>query len=81
MKEVVQASDIMEIADISSYARENYHQINSILDFLDSCNETHFLINDSEIASVDIIGITEENVDDIEVFWIKKLVQRYLSVI
>ena len=66
MKEVVQASDIMKIADISSYARENYHQINSILDFLDSCNETHFLINDSEIASVDIIGITEENVDDIE---------------
>lgn len=66
LKEVVQASDIMEIADISSYARENYHQINSILDFLDSCNETHFLINDSEIASVDIIGITEENVDDIE---------------
>lgn len=66
LKEVVQASDIMEIADISSYARENYHHINNILDFLDSCNETHFLINDSEIASVDIIGITEENVDDIE---------------
>ena len=59
LQEVVQSSDIMEIADISRYARKNYHQINNILEFLDSCNETHFLINASEIASIDIIGITE----------------------
>ena len=66
LQEVVQSSDIMEIADISRYARKNYHQINNILEFLDSCNETHFLINASEIASIDIIGITEETVNDIE---------------
>lgn len=66
LQEVVQSSDIMEIVDISRYARKNYHQINNILEFLDSCNETHFLINASEIASIDIIGITEETVNDIE---------------
>ena len=36
------------------------------MDFLDSCNDTHLLINASEIASIDIIGITEEDVTDIE---------------
>lgn len=66
IQEVVQASDTMEIAEISSFARNNYHQINNILGFLDSCNETHFLINSSEIASIDIIGITKEHVERIE---------------
>lgn len=66
IQEAVQASDTMEIAEISSYARKNYHQINNILGFLDNCNETHFLINDSEIASIDIIGVTEDDVKDIE---------------
>lgn len=66
IQEVVQASDTMEIAEISSFARNNYHQINNILGFLDSCNETHFLINSSEIASIDIIGITKEHVEHIE---------------
>ena len=62
----MRGSDTMEIADISTYARKNYHQINNILDFLDSCNDTHLLINVSEIASIDIIGITVEDVIDIE---------------
>ena len=66
LQEVVRGSDTMEIADISTYARKNYHQINNILDFLDSCNDTHLLINVSEIASIDIIGITVEDVIDIE---------------
>lgn len=66
LQEVVQASDVMEISDISAYARKNYHQINNILGFLDTCNETHFLINNSEIASIDIIGITETDIDNIE---------------
>ena len=66
LQEVVQSSDIMEIADISAYARKNYHQINNILEFLNGCNETHFLINASEVASIDIIGINEEMVNDIE---------------
>lgn len=66
LQEVVQASDVMEISDISVYARKNYHQINNILGFLDTCNETHFLINNSEIASIDIIGITETDIDNIE---------------
>lgn len=66
LQEVVVASDTMDIADISAYARKNYHQINNILEFLDNCNETHLLINVSEIASIDIIGITAEKANDIE---------------
>lgn len=33
---------------------------------MNSCNETHFLINADEVASVDIIGITEKDVGEIE---------------
>ena len=36
------------------------------MEFLDNCNETHLLINVSEIASIDIIGITAEKANDIE---------------
>lgn len=66
LQDIVQESDTMEIADISAYARKNYHQISNILGFLDSCNETHLLLNASEIASIDIIGITVEDVSNIE---------------
>lgn len=66
LQEMVQESDVIEISEISNYAKKQYHQINNMLDFLNSCNETHFLINADEVASVDIIGITEKDVGEIE---------------
>lgn len=66
LQEMIQDSDTMEVADISLYARKNFHQIGNILEFLDSCNDTHFLISSSEIASIDIIGIKESDVIEIE---------------
>ena len=66
LKEMIQDSDQMSISEILTYARTNYHQINSILEFLDTCNETHLIINSDEIASIEIIGITEDMANEIE---------------
>ena len=66
LKEMIQDSDQMSITEILTYARTNYHQINSILEFLDTCNETHLLISSDEIASIEIIGITDAEAKEIE---------------
>ena len=36
-------------------------------EFIDSCNDTHFLISDLEIASIKYIGITEQMTKSIEI--------------
>lgn len=75
LKEMIQNSDQMSISDILSYARTNYHQINSILDFLDTCNETHLLIGSDEIASIDIIGITESDAKEVEQIILEEVIE------
>lgn len=59
LHEMVEASDVIALADILSVARENHFQINSILEFANSCNTTHLLINDKELAAVEYVGIDE----------------------
>lgn len=60
LEDIILSSDRICISQITSFARENHFQINSILDFMNSFNDTHLLINDDEIASIDYIGINLE---------------------
>lgn len=66
LHEMVLEREVIELADIMSVARENHFQVNSILEFANSCNSTHLLINDSELAKLCYIGITEEIAKEIE---------------
>ncbi len=66
LHEMVLESEMIELSDILSVARENHFQINSILEFANSCNSTHLLINERELAKVSYIGITEEVAKEIE---------------
>lgn len=66
IRETIQASDRIEISEFQNYAKEHYHQISSILEFIDSCNETHLLINSDELASIDIIGVTDKIAVEVE---------------
>lgn len=66
LHEMVHESETIELSDIMSVARENHFQINSILEFANSCNDTHLLINDRELARMSFIGITEEIAKEVE---------------
>ncbi len=60
MQEMVRESDVIQLADVISVARNNHFQLSSILEFANSCNETHLLLNDKELAAIDYIGISHD---------------------
>lgn len=73
LHEMIQASDIIDLTDIATLARENHFQINSILEFVNTCNGTHLLINDKEVAAIEFIGMTEENAREVETYILEEL--------
>lgn len=66
LRDIVRESERMEISEIQTFAREHRFQLYNICEFIDSCNDTHLLISDMEIASINYIGVTEEMAKAIE---------------
>lgn len=66
LHEMVEESDVIALSDIISVARDNHFQITSILEFANSCNNTHLLINDKELANIEYTGIDKEIAMQIE---------------
>lgn len=66
LKEMVQDSETIALSEVLAFASEHHYSIAGILDFADLCNDTHLLINDDELASIDYIGATEETAKTIE---------------
>lgn len=60
LKEMVVEADVIAISDVTGFASEHNYPIPSILDFANSCNETHLMINAQELATLDYIGANEE---------------------
>lgn len=60
LHDMIRESEKISISDIMAFAREHHFGIANILEFIDSCNETHLLMNDMELASIDYIGVTAE---------------------
>lgn len=60
LQEYVAANEVFEITELLGLAKEYHYTIYDILKFLNSWNETHFLINKQEMGSVKFIGITLE---------------------
>ena len=60
LHDMIRESEKISISDIMAFAREHRFVIANILEFIDSCNETHLLMNDMELASIDYIGVTAE---------------------
>lgn len=59
-KDYILKNNELIISDITAFARENYYEIYSILEELNSFNDTHFIVNKNNFARIDTIGITEE---------------------
>ena len=66
LHEMVEESDVIQLAEIASVARDNHFQVNSILEFANSCNNTHLLLNDKELAAIDYIGLSKELAREVE---------------
>jgi hypothetical protein len=73
LREMILNSDRFEIADVLEFSREWSFQINSILGFLNNCNETHLLINENEIASIEYIGIDKNYAEYLEALIINEI--------
>lgn len=66
LHDLVYSSNELTIAEINGFAKDNYYQIQSILEFINSCNDEFLLINASTIMRISDIGITEEMAENIE---------------
>ena len=64
--EMVRGCDKIEIYEIQDFAKTYHFQLNSILDFIDSCNDTHILANNSTVISIEVAGLNEAIVNIIE---------------
>lgn len=61
----ISGNDVLAISEIVSYANDIHFTINSLLEFLDSLNDSYLLIDDENIASFDYIGINNSIAKDI----------------
>ena len=66
LKEMVAEADLIEISDITSFASEHNYPIPSVIDFVNSCNATHLMINSRELATLEYIGVSAEIAKQIE---------------
>lgn len=61
LKEIVLGSEVISFADITDFMKDNYYQVYSYLDYYNSFNQTHLLLNNEALATLDYIGINEES--------------------
>ena len=57
LRELIVSADEITIEEIKEFSKENYFQIPSILEFVNSYNDTHLLKNNDILASIDSLGI------------------------
>lgn len=57
LREMIVSADEIGIAEIKEFSKENYFQILSILEFVNSYNDTHLLKNNDTVASIDSLDI------------------------
>ncbi|AOR23769.1 DNA-directed RNA polymerase subunit alpha C-terminal domain-containing protein [Clostridium taeniosporum] len=74
LSEIISSTERIAIPYIKSLAKEYHFYIGSILDFMNSFNDTHLLISDNEIASIDYIEINLE-----VAIYIENLIYKELS--
>lgn len=80
LHEMVEVSDSIQLADVAAMARENHFQVNSILEFANSCNKTHLLGNDKDLVAIEQTGVTEEIAKEIEKYIHEEIVETvYIS--
>lgn len=62
----VSESDIVELEELTAIAKEKHFQINSLIVFANSCNDSHLLISNHQMASLDYLNIDESVAKQVE---------------
>lgn len=66
IKEYIIGEECIDIEDVLGIAKELHYQVNSILEFLKSFSDTHILISNEQIATLNYIGINSQVYEDLE---------------
>ncbi len=60
LHDYIYSQDTINVSDITHFARENRMQIQSILEYVNSCNDEYLLVDRTTMVSISRIGITPE---------------------
>ena len=59
LKEIILGSDMITLADITEFMKENRYQVYSYLDYYNSFSDTHLIANGDALATFEYLGIDE----------------------
>ena len=65
LHDLVVNSDEIAITEITSFAKDNHYEISSILELLNSFNNTHLLMDRNTIATIDHIGVNDRIAEEV----------------
>ena len=66
LHDLIYSSDEFAISDISEFIKENRFQIQSLLEYVNSCNDQFILVDSNIMMKIDKIGITEDMANEID---------------
>lgn len=68
LHDFIYTKDEITVSQIGEFARDNHFQIQSLLEYVNSCNDEYLLVNDDLLMRIDLTGVDEmiaEQVDNI----------------
>lgn len=57
LREMIYSSDEFTVSEISEFSRDNHFQINSLLEYVNECNDEFLLVDDDTMMRIDRIGV------------------------
>ena len=66
LHEIISNSREFSVNEISDFLRENHFQIQSLLEFVNSCNDEFLLVDNDKMMRIEDIGVTREIVQVID---------------
>lgn len=68
LHDFIYTKDEITVSQIGDFARDNHFQIQSLLEYVNSCNDEYLLVNDNLLMRIDLTGVNEfiaEKVDNV----------------
>ena len=78
LHELLYSEDTYSISDIRAFSYENRFQINSVLEYVNTCNDKFFILDKDTIIDISLTGITETIVQQIEKMLLQEVFQTML---
>lgn len=66
LHDLIYSADEFAVSDISEFSKENHFQIQSMLDYINSCNDQFLLVDVNTMMKIERIGITEDVAIDVD---------------